>query len=55
MCSYNILLGRLFAEAARAVVARCGAEMASIAVIGSHGYIYKRHNMHCVLYTCGVL
>lgn len=41
VCSYNVLLGRLFAEAARAVVASCGMEMESIAVIGSHGYVYK--------------
>ena len=48
MCSYNILLGRLFAEAARAVVASCGVEMESIAVIGSHGYIYK-HTVCCII------
>ena len=37
VCSYNVLLGRLFADAARAVMARCGAERERITVIGSHG------------------
>lgn len=37
VCSYNVLLGKLFAEAARTVVAECHLEMESIAVIGSHG------------------
>lgn len=37
VCSYNVLLGRLFADAARAVVARCGTEMERVTVIGSHG------------------
>lgn len=37
VCSYNVLLGRLFADAARAVVGRCGTEMERVTVIGSHG------------------
>ena len=37
VCSYNVLLGRLFAEAAGAVVGQCGLEMGSISIIGSHG------------------
>ena len=37
VCSYNVLLGRLFADAARAVMARCGAERERVTVIGSHG------------------
>ena len=37
VCSYNVLLGRLFAEAARAVVTQCGMEMQEIDLIGSHG------------------
>ena len=39
ICRYHTLLGRLFAEAARAVVAKQHMEMESITVIGSHGYV----------------
>ncbi len=38
VCSYNVLLGRLFASAAGAVVAQCGMDMEEIDLIGSHGY-----------------
>lgn len=37
ICRYHTLLGRLFAEAVRAVVAKQHLAMESIAVIGSHG------------------
>ena len=39
VCRYNFLLGRMFADAARAVVTECGLSMSQISVIGSHGYV----------------
>lgn len=37
LCIYNALLGRIFADAAKAVVARAGMNMCEVALIGSHG------------------
>lgn len=37
VCSYNVLLGKLFAEAAKAVARAGGVEMAKVSLIGSHG------------------
>ena len=37
ICLYNVLLGRLFAEAAKQISVKCRVSLKSIAVIGSHG------------------
>ncbi len=37
VCAYNVLLGRVFADAARAVVTQAGRKMEEVALIGSHG------------------
>ena len=37
VCLYNVLLGKMFAAAAKLVVERCGLAMEDVAVIGSHG------------------
>eukprot|EP00731_Ephydatia_muelleri_P023848 Em0016g119a len=37
LCSYNVLLGKLFAEAAKAVARAGSLEMGKVALIGSHG------------------
>ena len=37
VCSYNVLLGKLFAEAAKAVARAGGVEMGKVSLIGSHG------------------
>ncbi len=37
LCIYNALLGRIFADAAKAVVAQAGMNMYEVALIGSHG------------------
>lgn len=37
VCRYNVLLGKVFAEAARGVVSRAGREMAQVSLVGSHG------------------
>ena len=39
ICLYNVLLGKLFAEAAKQIAAKCRIPLKSITVIGSHGYI----------------
>ena len=36
---YNVLLGKMFAQAAQLVVDKCGLSMEDIAVIGSHGLV----------------
>lgn len=38
VCRYNFILGHLFAEAAKEVVAKAGRSMNDINIIGSHGY-----------------
>ena len=37
ICLYNVLLGKLFAEAAKQITAKCRVSLKSVAVIGSHG------------------
>lgn len=37
VCSYSVLLGRIFADAAKAVVEAAGREMGEVALVGSHG------------------
>ena len=37
ICLYNVLLGKLFAEAAKQISAKCKIPLKSISVIGSHG------------------
>ncbi|XP_065916829.1 anhydro-N-acetylmuramic acid kinase-like [Dysidea avara] len=37
ICLYNVLLGKLFAEAAKRVCVECGVALESVLVIGSHG------------------
>ena len=37
ICLYNVLLGKLFADAAKRIAAMCRVPLQSIAVIGSHG------------------
>ena len=39
ICLYNVLLGKLFAEAAKRVCVECGVALESVLVIGSHGYV----------------
>jgi len=39
ICLYNVLLGKLFAEAAKRVCVKCGVLLESVLVIGSHGYV----------------
>ena len=42
VCMYNALLGKMFAQAARLVVNKCGIKMDDISVIGSHGSVYLK-------------
>ena len=37
LCIYNALLGRIFADAAKAVVSKVGVNMSDVLLIGSHG------------------
>ena len=37
VCAYNVLLGRIFADAAKAVVEAAGRGMGEVALVGSHG------------------
>jgi anhydro-N-acetylmuramic acid kinase len=37
VCSYNVLLGRIFADAAKAVVEAAGKKMEEVFLVGSHG------------------
>ena len=37
ICLYNVFLGKLFAEAAKQISAKCKTPLKSISVIGSHG------------------
>ena len=39
VCTYNRLLGQLFAEAAQTVVREAGYSMEQVSVIGSHGSV----------------
>ena len=39
ICLYNVLLGKLFAEAAKRVCVKCEILLESVLVIGSHGYV----------------
>ena len=37
ICLYNMLLGKLFAEAAKQISVKCRVPLKSVTVIGSHG------------------
>ena len=37
LCTYNALIGRVFADAAKAVVVHGNVNMSNVALIGSHG------------------
>ena len=37
ICLYNMLLGKLFAEASKHISVKCGVPLKSVTVIGSHG------------------
>jgi len=37
ICLYTMLLGKLFAEAAKQISAKCEVSLKSVKVIGSHG------------------
>jgi 1,6-anhydro-N-acetylmuramate kinase len=39
VCMYNVLLGKMFAQAAQLVVDKCSLNMEDIAIIGCHGLI----------------
>ena len=45
---YNVLLGKMFAQAAQLVVDKCGLNMEDITVIGCHGLIMCLNN---IMYT----
>ena len=45
VCMYNVLLGKLFAEAAKRIIEESKVDPEAVAVIGSHGYV----SVTCVL------
>ena len=47
---YNVLLGKMFAQAAQLVVDKCGLNIEDITVIGCHGLIMCLNNNN-IMYT----